>query len=542
MAQADNWRDRYLDALDAQEQLEQLNATQAEQMRRITMHLSAAAAGLDDTLDEIARHLKEALREVDHSAVATRVDELEREVRAFVEMRQGSFEHVALNLSGLISSLRALSIDRSLRQSLAQLDRQVSLTPLSLVKLPALLQQLLDLQQGALEQAAKPAAGLWQRLRGQQGLSADHNSAELTADFAEPDTLTDLAEPSWESARASLQQKVQSILDELGSQEQAQATWQRAQERVNTLADWQQLGEVLGDVHSLLNGRDEQSEQALSRYLNQLNQDLQDISEQLGFGYGQQQSRDEAAHIFGQAIANRVAHMHSSVDQASDLTSLKDDIRAQVEHIQGALESFRRQQQNATPFAEQLQLLLGKVRQMEREAAATQRQLAEQSYRAHHDALTELPNRESYNQRVKQEFERFQRYGRALSMALVDIDHFKQLNDQFGHQVGDRVLKVFAQFLRQRLRNVDFIARYGGEEFIILMPETDAQTALELMDRTREAIVGTPFRFKSSPVKVSFSCGVSSFACGDDIEQVLERADRALYEAKGQGRNRIVMA
>ena len=156
--------------------------------------------------------------------------------------------------------------------------------------------------------------------------------------------------------------------------------------------------------------------------------------------------------------------------------------------------------------------------------------------------MTGLPNREAYNQRAYTEMQRFKRYGRPLSLAVCDVDHFKRINDTYGHQAGDKVLKMLAKVLRTRLREVDFIARYGGEEFVILLPETETANALHVLDKIRSGIGNTPFRFKDEPVTITISFGISACLEGEMIEQSFARADQALYDAKKQGRNRCIIA
>lgn len=155
-----------------------------------------------------------------------------------------------------------------------------------------------------------------------------------------------------------------------------------------------------------------------------------------------------------------------------------------------------------------------------------------------HDPLTELPNREAYNERARAEVSRWQRYQRPLTIAIIDIDHFKNINDSFGHQAGDRVIKVIGRSIAKRLREVDFFCRYGGEEFVALMPETSVETALVVVNEIREAIAKSAFNYKNQSLSISISVGLTEFAAGDDLASAFERADKALYRAKTQGRNR----
>ncbi len=158
------------------------------------------------------------------------------------------------------------------------------------------------------------------------------------------------------------------------------------------------------------------------------------------------------------------------------------------------------------------------------------------------DVLTEIPNRLAYEKKAAEEIARCKRFSVPLSMAVWDVDLFKQVNDTHGHKVGDKVLKAVAQLLNARMRETDFIARYGGEEFVMFLPGADEGKALELADGLREKIAACNFKHHGGIVRITVSCGVSSFVEGDSHESMFERADRALYAAKNSGRNMCMAA
>jgi len=157
------------------------------------------------------------------------------------------------------------------------------------------------------------------------------------------------------------------------------------------------------------------------------------------------------------------------------------------------------------------------------------------------DPLTGLHNRRYLEARLTEELSRSKRYDYPLSFMMIDIDDFKLYNDRNGHQAGDRALEITAQCLKAALRKVDVASRYGGEEFSILMPQTTLQEAGVIADRIRRKIIGTPFTHgKSQPLgAVTVSIGLSAFSPAlDSAEAIVRAADRALYHAKSQGKNR----
>jgi len=161
------------------------------------------------------------------------------------------------------------------------------------------------------------------------------------------------------------------------------------------------------------------------------------------------------------------------------------------------------------------------------------------------DALTGVANRRHFLDLARHEVERAQRYHHPLSLLMIDVDHFKQLNDTYGHLVGDQVLRAIAARLRNSLRENDVVGRFGGEEFMVLLPETGREQALQVAERLREAIGGQAVVTDERAVCVSVSIGVVSCGCSAlplTIEQLLKDADDALYVAKRRGRNQIQAA
>lgn len=163
--------------------------------------------------------------------------------------------------------------------------------------------------------------------------------------------------------------------------------------------------------------------------------------------------------------------------------------------------------------------------------------LQEKSLRLRMDPLTGVFNRLAYEEQLEQEFRRWQRFGHPLTFVIWDIDHFKQINDVYGHATGDDVLRDIAGQLVSRLRSTDFVARYGGEEFAMLLPGADAEKALQVVNQIRQAVADYGFDNGEIRIPVTISCGIASFQPGDSAQTVFKRADAALYRAKDAGRN-----
>jgi len=182
-----------------------------------------------------------------------------------------------------------------------------------------------------------------------------------------------------------------------------------------------------------------------------------------------------------------------------------------------------------------------RIAELERSAESYKDKLNQQRSKSLQDPLTRLPNRAAFDERLMLEFNRWQRYGTPLAIAIADIDNFKAINDTYGHIAGDKTLQVISSMLKKSLRATDFVARYGGEEFVILLPQTEASSLAEPLQNTKNKIQAIPFKFKDNDIRITISIGAAVYSGNDAIKSAFERADKALYIAKQDGRNKVVI-
>ncbi len=157
------------------------------------------------------------------------------------------------------------------------------------------------------------------------------------------------------------------------------------------------------------------------------------------------------------------------------------------------------------------------------------------------DNLTGLLNRRAGLERMEEELSRHQRSGQTLACLLVDLDCFKNINDSFGHQAGDKALAAFGTIVRKHTRKHDIVCRYGGEEFLILLADTTSEAAQKTAEKIRELTAGSPVEFDGSQIAITASIGLYLMQQGDTVDTVIAHTDAALYEAKRTGRNQVIM-
>ncbi len=159
-----------------------------------------------------------------------------------------------------------------------------------------------------------------------------------------------------------------------------------------------------------------------------------------------------------------------------------------------------------------------------------------------HDALTGIANRRLLTERLREETERAKRYSRPLCIVMIDIDRFKIINDEHGHEIGDNVLMEVVRVMEAEIREHDLCGRWGGEEFLVLMPETATDSAVLVMERLREAVAKLRVRINDESLAVTVSLGMAQLRADENYSRTINRADVALLQAKRNGRNRCELA
>ena len=485
MATDQSWKEKYLQELEASDSREQRWQAERNTLERMLVRTSLASEGQSRELDQLLARVRKDLRK-------KTVD-----VEAWRELQE-------------------------------QIDRQVA---------------LLDEQTAAPPPA--PALQETPAVRASSGTGvAKGATVESPVSVGVAGDSRDLAA---NSERLRIAQRVGQLLGQLLGQvslpAEAEARARELQRSLLSSNDWNELREGLNHVAELVITAVNGSRKEFEAFLQRLDERLVLLQEHFAEQSSAQSDRLSASETLDREIREGLARAGSEVRNSVDLQQLKASVSQHLSTIGDAVGRFREQEtEREKALADQLSTMQEKIAAMEAHSEQLQSDVRRERERAMTDLLTQLPNREAWQERLSFEFNRWQRYRHPLTVGLLDIDLFKRINDAYGHNAGDRVLQLIARELKTGLRTTDYVARFGGEEFVLLFPETDADSARGALDKLRERISQLPFHFSGKPVSVTFSAGLATFESGDSDDSVFERADRALYLAKDDGRNCVMVS
>ncbi|MEH6566558.1 MAG: GGDEF domain-containing protein [Halopseudomonas sp.] len=557
---------------------------QEELLRRGLVRVSIAADGIDPLLDRRLKELRGALRsDAPPHLLSGLLPDLECAVLAADQARQQRAEAVCSHLKKLIRQLQDQEPPKETLKALRTLSKQLDDVENLPLSLPRLLQDLGQLQSATLSAAPEEAAsGLWSRLFGKSAdastsISISSSDSDTEAAQEMPDSAPAIAQPeasepspelapeaqppaeteqmaapvklgnlsgeeqNYSKVAAHIESILLNLLNDIQLLDQQETECQRLRAQIGKGLNWYELAAVLDSLSSLVLNAQQNRQVEFERYLHQLNQRLSQFQGNLEEAQSSYVESLEQGRSLEGAIRGGVEGLHEDVREAEDLNTLKANVEAKLCDLLSKVDQARElREERDTQVSERLQVMVERIQVMEVEAQTFRKHLEEQRQQAMVDSLTGLANRAGLQKRMEEEYERWQRYGGQLLLVVLDVDHFKSINDRFGHLAGDKVLRLIATQLSRRLRKTDYIGRFGGEEFVVLMPGTSLEQGATALEELRAGIEASPFHFKNEPVQVTISIGYTQFCQGDTLESVFDRADQAMYRAKDQGRNRIV--
>jgi diguanylate cyclase len=552
------WREKYLNSLDEQEKLEKSFQNELESLRRALVRVTIVAEGQDQQLDDLLNQLREELRGGIKGDLSNLFTKLDQQAVKFETNKDESALSIREAIHNIIKPLQKFKTSRSSKKTIDDFLSQLPARSKKVRLYPALLEQLSIIQKEVLEQIEqRPKTGLLDKLLGGKKeqnpeetdseilnkTSADANDTKLVYRKLEDLKPESSISPTItnNSLTAEFITRISEVLTAfLSNLENDIAIKTQAESMRLQIERGLAVDCVIPTLESLRNLVMEAylaANAAFANYLNSVNLELSEIYSIVGNAVRENQTQTQAGQALEASMIKGMQQLEKQAANATDLAQLKSQVKSQIDHIKQALDNY--QQSAKFSLGDQLEELSKKIKTLETESEKNRENLETQRRKALSDPLTELPNRQAYNERAITEVQRWQRYNRPLTIAIFDIDNFKKINDNYGHQAGDRVLKVIGRSIVKRLREVDFFCRFGGEEFVALMPETTAEVAIPVLDKIRDAIANAAFNYKEQPLSITLSVGLTEFREKDSLESAFERADQALYKAKQSGRNQV---
>jgi diguanylate cyclase len=505
-----DWKQRYEDLLRQHESEAEANRELEGLLTRTIIRLTLAADGLDPRLDPHLKGVRDAVRGGINDQLAAKLNSLSDGLLHFSESNgdeksDASGEYLRL--------LNALQLNKKEVQEAAGLMQLLAEDPVQMDD--EHFSRLLSLLSRELPAKAKKG-GLLDRLLG--GAPSDRESGPKPNEIL----LNLLEQASWPGHWG---EDVARLKQRLGENAPADA--------------WADVLHDLLDLSAKSYGQVQMEIREAEDFLEELTLRLQDLGVHLQSAHEGRNQIVEHGRNLSQKVTGHVGDLGASVQAATDLQQLKTAVRERISLIQNNIDDYLREEHEWHKQTEQSEKeLKNRLVKLEKESHELRSRMVEAHHMALIDAVTGLPNRLAYEERVEQEMARWKRFNSALTMLVWDVDDFKSINDRFGHQAGDKALRVIAQSLKARLRETDFIARFGGEEFVCLLCGAQGQEALSVAEQMRHSVESNGFHSQGKPVPVTISCGVTSFRTGDTLNAVFSRADKALYEAKRNGKNR----
>lgn len=475
--------------------------------------LSLMLSGYDKELDSKLSQLRSVLKENGFT-----VEEYQRLLND-VEASYDSIERVAENG---IKSYKAIF------SSILKDDRQALLKPIQGDK-PSIVE---------LMQVAEPLA---KELTIISSLATD--SETTTQPATTPDSSnTDSDSQSNElilRIKTSLTKHLTSVLEAIYSVEKHPQT-KSLLDQLNKTPEWPELNSITSDTIEIIQTKLIDEKHKFEGYLAKLNQKLNRITQIVESDSSTLNDLKSINQYFNRSLNQQMKEARQKIDEKHTVDTLKGELLDSLDNIASRLEEYQTSYDAKINSLQESKLqMVSQVSQLEQENQTLMSELEQERKISKNDHLTQLPNRQGFSDKLKQELSRAERYGHPISIAILDIDFFKKINDQFGHLVGDKVLKVIAKEMTKVCRETDYLARYGGEEFILLLPETQLKDAFAAVEKIRAHIERCPFHFQSKPVPITVSAGVAERTAGESNETWLQRADEKLYNSKKQGRNRV---
>jgi diguanylate cyclase len=564
MKQDSDWKDKYQTAVKELDEKEDEWRTLEEILRKAIGRLSIAGRGINNALDQQLKDIQQFSRKKQDQkllealeVVANIVASLDDDIPSpgIVNPSPSLFEPSTILLTMLQDIQLGENQTTELKKACDDLLQLIAKgTDLSSIE--PLIAQLSEIINNGLVPAADIVQSFLFQLVSLLELN-DNNQQIIGREFDLNGELTEIqlqnladiinlqlsktSEFKGSEASVSIDVIICSLLERLAIVQGASTEIDQIQEKIEkgiTKEEWPDtLGDIANSVSLALKKlSDEKSE--LKHFIFTVTKQLSEITDTIAKDFEEQASGWSDTLSLQELVQSGIIKIEKKVNAVQDITQLKAVVGDNINSIRDGVESFvlrANQRHDATETRNEK--LSNKIAKMEQKTEKLQQKLAENRKTLLYDTLTGVRSRFAYNEQITQELTRWKRYGTPFSYVILDIDHFKKVNDKYGHNAGDKALRLIAQLMQKQIRKSDTLFRIGGEEFVLLLTNTSTAQAEPLITKLRNGIVDSGFHFKQQRVVLTLSAGITEVATEDSIESIYERADAALYQAKESGRN-----
>lgn len=545
-------------------------------LQSLLARVSIVAEGQNDALDNELSALRGELRKAPSDTVqlSNRLEQINTLVRRLDAQHETAANSGLETFQLLIDQLLSLELSRENKKALQRLTKQLKSQGNDLGQCPPLLKEYVRVQgatlAGCLAEKSKgsEAGGIMSRIFGggktkpsQEPSSAsetkisqdlqpptadDSGNSRVIADKESDQSVAEnqntppepkpVAPPHLEPICAVLT----GLLHQLEFPEDFREKARQLGEQFAQRPKLEEFDVAVDELAKLIIEATGKNQQDFENFLQSLESRLVEINGYLEQSRQTEQERLSSSSEIDQTMRTHAESISEQVRTATDIDVLKSSVQQHIDNITAAMDGYiDAEKHREQAISSQMETLQERLALVEGESKAIKKRLQVERIRALTDVLTGVPNRDALNERLSMEWDRFQRYKHPISLGVLDIDHFKMINDKYGHLVGDRALQSVATNIKKSIRKTDFVARFGGEEFVIVMPDTKADSAVIAMNKLRETIAKMKYSFLNGEDHITVSIGIVGFRVGSKLETLFEYADKALYKAKDNGRNRV---
>lgn len=335
-------------------------------------------------------------------------------------------------------------------------------------------------------------------------------------------------------------QKLMATLNEISLDDKSNELLFSIKQRIGTNNKIECLLDAAIDAITLIVENINLERESAQSFLTSLNKTLEEIHLSIVSTSDHTESMAKEFDVINKRISSKIKNLNAETKSANSITSLKQLVENELKSLsKDIIEKEQLERKDRKILVDNFNKINKRIEKSEQNVHNYKERLNEQRLKSLLDSLTKLPNRAAFDEYYAHEMKVFTEKHHDITLVVIDVDHFKSINDQFGHSAGDITLQVIAKALEKSIRKSDFIARYGGEEFVLLMPNMTLDNALTHLDRLRLSVRKIPFKFKNEQIQITVSLGATQFKQGDTPLIAFDRADEALYEAKNSGRDRL---